>query len=192
MDKYYPLLIGLAGLASLAVLVYWFFFNIARDRKLAEKEEKILKLYVSLEDVMDDYKAFVEASVKDIDQKTADLRTAAQAATTSPPPAPIQSQSQPQPQLVANNSAPSSAQPPKPTGFEAFIPAEDPAPDTLPPAPVSDGISEKEPSAYHAGRKERIRELADAGMNPVSIAREMNIARTEVELVLGMKNNFKK
>ena len=205
--EYYAFALFIAGLMCLiAVLCKLLFSNVKRQSKmLDEKESKILKLYQTVESIMEEFNDQVKATMEEI--REYELRAAKRAAT------------------LALMPEPTPPEPPKAEHFERLPRAEriDPGRlkaanealeraerivkrDTLrvdsqsanrdsgavfqrlfdetvaetPPPPVETETLSKQ------ARTEAILALAEEGKSDAEIARELSITQNEVKLVIGL------
>lgn len=195
MDRYIEILLIAVGALALSAMAYWFFYNLAREKKLKEKEEKLLKLYLTFEDVVGEFggelqqkKESIEDKLeqleKRLDRRLAEAESLPEAAAlpaASVPAAPTVVKTVPVPAAAAAVAPPAFADAPAAAAEKVPVPPR--VPETK--MPKETGPAESEGQPKQNSKKALIHALAHTGLTPVQIAQELGIARTEVELVIG-------
>jgi len=203
--EYYAFALFIAGLICLiAVLFKVLFSNVKQQHKLLdEKETKLLQLYNTVENIMEEFNDQVKATTEEL--KEYEKRTTARIAAFAATPAPVQpeiatairKERLPRAERVDSGriraasevlaraerinridayKAPSTtANNPKGAVFQRFF--NDTAAETPPPA-------EEPPSQQQ--RNEAILRLAGEGRTHAQIASELGITQNEVKLVIGL------
>jgi hypothetical protein len=152
--------------------------NKVQRQNFDEKEKKLLTLYSTMEDMMDEFNYTALAANEEINRQILELRNTRPAARQTPPqaterPAPTPPPTPPQaplhPAMSAENTQPVLVAEPATQDF---------TPLSLP------GVTIKESSP--ASRPSRIVALHKQGMERIRIAKELSVTLSEVDLVLGL------
>ena len=203
---YYAFALFISGLVCLiAVLFRVLFADVKRQHKLLdEKETKLLQLYRTVENIMEEFADQVKATTDEL--KEHENRLAKRDLSAAPPPEPAKKEpaAEKLPRSVTVDSSRIRAASEVLERAERIIKG-----DTLKP-PASSGISNgganggavfqrffdesvsEQPEPPEAAdekktRKESILELAAEGKTDAQIASELGITRNEVRLVIGLK-----
>jgi len=202
---YYAFALFISGLVCLiAVLFRVLFADVKRQHKLLdEKETKLLQLYRTVENIMEEFADQVKATTDEL--KEHESRLAKRDLSAAPPPEPAKKEpaAEKLPRSVTVDSSRIRAASEVLERAERIIKS-----DTLkPPASYGKGngnanggvvfqrffdesvseLPEPPAAAEKKTRKESILELAAEGKTDAQIASELGITRNEVKLVIGLK-----
>ena len=158
-------------------LCSYLFSDLKRQKKLLdEKETKLLKLYLSLEDAMDEFYDSIAESKEEIDARFQKLQTAVESdlKTLSTRAVVLEERKEfvQKPEGEQNPDFPKTAQETAKVDFRAVLEQQ----------PQESAKGEETAKTRH----ESILLLAKQGKNYMQIAKELNITQTEVSLVVGM------
>jgi hypothetical protein len=139
-------------------------------QNMDEKEKKLLTLYSTMEDMMDEFNQTALAANEEMNRHIAQMRTLkAGAAQAPPPPAVSPAPLPPMPAVAAGDIF---------AGAASAAATDDFAPLTLP------GVNAR--TERMADRPARILALHRKGMDRLNIAKELSVTLSEVDLVLGL------
>lgn len=162
-----------------------FFSDIRQQQKLLdEKESKLLKLYRSLEDVMEEFYDSAEQAKGELNEK---MRTFEREFKMMPTPLKRPDPAEPAARPVQpQQPAPVRREAPAPGGQpdfrQSFQAAHEQAPAAAPPP-------RQEEASPWIGMRGEILRLAKEGKDRAQIAKELNITQNEVSLVLGLNKS---
>ena len=205
--EYYAFALFISGLICLiAVLLRVLFADVKRQHKLLdEKETKLLQLYRTVENIMEEFADQAKATTDEL--KEHEIRLSKRDLSAAPPPEPAKKEpaAEKLPRSVTVDSSRIRAASEVLERAERIIKG-----DALkPPAPARKGngsasassgavfqrffdesvseLPEPPAAAVKKSRKESILELAVEGKTDAQIASELGITRNEVRLVIGLK-----
>ena len=157
IEKFLPIFFITTGVLFFLAMGYWFFYNLSREKRIKEKEEKLLKLYLCFEEVAEEFGSELTKKKEVIEEKLSVIEK----------------------RLEGGLQKTAGITETKQTPETAEAPIPEPPPAKQEPSPPQDaGETPK-------NKKALIRALARTGLTPIQIAQELGIARTEVELFLG-------
>ena len=172
-----------------ALLLYRYLFSDLKRQQqmLEEKETKLLRLYQTLEEVMDDFYDSVESS-------KAEARVMADAVKKSADEAASRIQEHVAAREVTNAPSPAPPEPKKRNSRRSNTAKSTPKNEEAPPfrelvmetAAEPDGEPEEKSEPAVKTRTESILELSRQGLERAEIARELNVTLSEVDLVIGI------
>ena len=200
--KYYAFALFITGLLCLvAILCRVLFADLRRQHKLLdEKESKLLELYRTIENIVDEFNEQYKAALDEIAES--ENRAAKRLSSMIPPPAPPQVREAPEEKkprqdahdngrmrvasevleraerIVKRNSLVQPAVPSAERGGAVFQRLFDET--------VNEALEPAQDEAPKATRTKTILALAGNGKTKPQIAKELGITQNEVELVLGL------
>lgn len=154
-------------LSALIILCKILFSDVKRqNRLLDEKEEKLLRLYQTLEDSIEEFYDMVAESKSELDGKFKNMVSAAENIMQEEAPEANKGQKKQSPQRIEE----------EPVEFSVLLSE----------AERSTGEASVEPGGLHSS----ILNLSKSGKTKTQIAKELGITQTEVGLVIEMSNKI--